>query len=106
VNLHVGQYIAIRAHLDGQDVVRYYSPISRTTDHGIIQLLVKCEDNGNMSRHLAGLQPGQTVDFAGPLGEANLDPHLYKKMGLVAGGAGVSAILQVQSTTAADCSNK
>lgn len=96
--MRVGQYISIRATVNGAEVVRYYSPISRTTDHGQIQLLVKCEDAGHMSVFLAALRPGEHIEFSGPLGNADLDPHKFSKMGLIAGGAGVSAVLQVRAS--------
>ena len=99
MGMHVGQYVSIRAKVNGEDVVRSYSPMSRITDHGQIQLLVKCEDAGHMSVCLANLRPGETIEFTGPLGTADLDPHKYTKMGLIAGGAGVSAVLQVPAPT-------
>ena len=97
--MRVGQYVSIRATVNGAEVVRYYSPISRTTDHGQIQLLVKCEDAGHMSVFLAALRPGDHIEFSGPLGNADLDPHKFSKMGLIAGGAGVSAVLQVRASS-------
>jgi hypothetical protein len=75
--LRVGQYISLRAPVGdgGALLVRSYSPISRTTERGALQLLVKCEDTGHMSVFLAGLQPGARVEVTGPLGNADLDPR-------------------------------
>ena len=39
--LLAGQYVAVRAFLDGKDEIRYYSPISRNSDFGKIDLLIK-----------------------------------------------------------------
>ena len=56
----------------GKEVVRYYSPISRSSDYGHVDLLIKIElektTEISMTNHLYNLTPGQSIDFKGPLG--------------------------------------
>jgi len=70
-----GQYVAVRAVIDGKECVRYYSPISRPDDLGHIDLLLKVDAGagGCMTTHVAALKPGQTLEFKGPLGALALD---------------------------------
>ena len=44
--LGVGQYIAVKAVLKGEEIVRYYSPVSRPEAPGHMDLLIKVEAAG------------------------------------------------------------
>jgi hypothetical protein len=50
--LAVGQYIAVRATIDGKETIRFYSPISRPEDRGHIDLLLKVWCRHVCSHHL------------------------------------------------------
>lgn len=93
--LKLGEYIAVRAVLEGQETLRYYSPISRPNDPGVIELLIKCEDSGHMSVHLSNLKPGDTLEFKGPVGGLDLDFGTRKKIAMLAGGVGISPMIQI-----------
>jgi hypothetical protein len=70
----VGQYVSVRAVLGGQETIRYYSPISRPDAPGYLDLLLKVDATGGaMSHHLNSLQPGDTLEFKGPLGGISLN---------------------------------
>jgi cytochrome-b5 reductase len=85
--------------IQGKETIRYYSPISRPDDNGLIELLIKVDANGGlMSNYLDNLQPGDTLDFKGPLGGLKLDiktPGKIKRIGLIAGGCGIAPMIQI-----------
>lgn len=100
--LKTGQYIAVRAVIDGKPQERYYSPVSRPETPGVMDLLLKVDPSGGaMSHFLDHLRPGDSVDFRGPLGGIALDlaPGAdlgrVRKLGLIAGGTGISPMLQI-----------
>lgn len=98
-----GQYLSVRATIDGKETVRFYSPISRPDDVGHVDLLMKVDaalhaaagaasgaalaagagaggpkpaaapGGGGMTGHVGAMQPGQTLDFKGPLGGLCVD---------------------------------
>lgn len=56
-----GQYVKVRVGSNGTEsskYERYFSPVSATSDHGKIALLVKYETAGMLSRCFRALQPG------------------------------------------------
>jgi len=91
----MGEYVSVRATLKGEETVRYYSPISRGNDPGVLELLIKCEDNGTMSSFLGSLKPGDTLDFKGPLGGLTVDFTKKKRVAMLAGGVGISPMIQI-----------
>ncbi|KAI9159468.1 hypothetical protein H9P43_008808 [Blastocladiella emersonii ATCC 22665] len=121
----IGEYVAVRAELNGEQLVRYYSPISRPDDPGHIDLLIKVDDAGAMSKHIDSLRPGvDALEFKGPLGTSFPKLHLrhrnpeldgdahqppssssssglgataspVKRIALIAGGTGISPMVQI-----------
>ncbi|KAI9168024.1 nadh-cytochrome b5 reductase 1 [Paramyrothecium foliicola] len=100
LGLPVGQHISIGANIlqnDGssEEVIRSYTPISDDDALGYFDLLVKTYPNGNISRHLAGLVPGQLVRVRGPKGNFTYRPNMVKHVGMIAGGTGIAPMIQV-----------
>jgi len=99
IGLLVGQYVAVRAVISGKEVVRFYSPISRNSDYGKIDLLVKIEPEksylGSMTGYLNSLEVGNTLEFKGPLGGFEYHRNMYKEVGMIAGGTGISPMVQI-----------
>lgn len=95
--LHVptGHHVACCFNIDGKDEIRYYSPISNQFDTGFFDIMVKSYPNGKVSKRFAMLNVGQTVMFRGPVGRLEFQPNVAKHLGLVAGGSGITPILQV-----------
>lgn len=96
--LFCGQYLSIRAIIDGAEVVRFYSPVSRNSDYGHIDLMIKIEENvagKPMERFMAELRPGQTVDFKGPIGGFEYHRNMYREVGMIAGGTGITPMVQI-----------
>ena len=98
--LGLGDYIAVRGTLDGEQVVRFYSPMSRDDVRGHIDLCIKidCGPTATMSSHFASMVPGDILEFQGPKGGPHMSSLLYsdKKthVGLLAGGTGIAPMLQ------------
>ncbi|CAN3376844.1 hypothetical protein DIURU_001624 [Diutina rugosa] len=90
-----GHNVACCFDIDGKDEIRYYSPISNEFDAGFFDILVKSYPRGLVSSRFAQLKEGQTVKFRGPVGKLDYVPNMAKRLGLVAGGSGITPILQV-----------
>jgi len=96
--LFCGQYLSIRAMVEGKEVVRFYSPVSRNSDYGHIDLMIKIEENVTgkpMEKFLAELQNGQAVDFKGPIGGFEYHRNMYREVGMIAGGTGITPMVQI-----------
>lgn len=100
LGLPIGQHISIGATItkpDGtsQEVVRSYTPISGDDQPGHFDLLVKSYPTGNISKYLAGIHVGQTIRVRGPKGAFVYTPNMVRHFGMVAGGTGITPMLQV-----------
>lgn len=56
---------------------------------------MKAYVDGKVSKYFAGLNSGDTVDFKGPIGTLNYEPNSSKHLGIVAGGSGITPVLQI-----------
>lgn len=95
LDLPTGHHVACCMTIDGIDEVRYYSPISSKFDAGFFDILVKSYPEGKVSKRFAMLKEGQTVKFRGPVGRLAYKANEAKEIGIVAGGSGITPILQV-----------
>lgn len=120
LGLPVGQHIFLTAKVDGNLVIRPYTPVSSDDDKGFMDLLIKVyfknvhpkfPDGGKMTQYLERLSIGDYIDVRGPnglltyngLGKFSIKPDkksnprnsVYKKFCMVAGGSGITPMLQV-----------
>uniref|UniRef100_A0A0N4U166 NADH-cytochrome b5 reductase n=1 Tax=Dracunculus medinensis TaxID=318479 RepID=A0A0N4U166_DRAME len=120
LGLPVGQHVFLSAKINGKLVVRPYTPVTSEDEKGYTELVVKVyfkdvnpryPEGGKMSQHLDSLNVGDTVDFRGPngliiykgRGKFAVRPskaaipveHYYRELGMIAGGSGITPILQV-----------
>lgn len=97
LGLPVGQHISVSATLpDGsKEVMRSYTPISSDHETGYFDLLVKSYPQGNISKHIAGLQVGESIRVRGPKGSMVYRPNMVRHMGMIAGGTGITPMLQI-----------
>ncbi|KAK3332527.1 hypothetical protein B0T19DRAFT_105530 [Cercophora scortea] len=100
LGLPIGQHISIGAVLEQPDgstkeIVRSYTPISGDHQPGYFDLLIKSYPTGNISRHMASLAVGQTIKVRGPKGAFVYTPNMVRHFGMVAGGTGITPMLQV-----------
>jgi len=95
LGLSVGRHVSARAEINGIKVLRPYTPTSRPDTKGHFELLVKKYADGKMSTHIGNLRVGDTLEFRGPVGRFKYSKNQYKRIGLVAGGTGLTPCLQV-----------
>ncbi|AMD20304.1 HDL440Wp [Eremothecium sinecaudum] len=90
-----GYHLAVKVPVDGKDQIRYYTPISNKFAAGYFDILVKSYKDGKVSKWFAGLKPGDTVDFKGPVGRFGYTTNSSRRIGMVAGGSGITPMLSV-----------
>ena len=105
LGLPIGQHISLAAELDVTDpktgkverkeVVRSYTPISSDEQPGYTDVLIKSYPQGNISRHIATLKVGDTMKIRGPKGAFVYTPNMCRRIGMVAGGSGITPMLQI-----------
>ncbi|KAK4119699.1 ferredoxin reductase-like protein [Parathielavia appendiculata] len=98
LGLPTGQHVSIRAVIDGKPVSRSYTPVSNDSDKGVLELVVRVYPDGQLtSRYLARLRDGgvDSVEFRGPKGAMRYHRGWAKRIGMVAGGTGITPMYQV-----------
>lgn len=97
LGLPIGQHISVAARIEGQpkEVVRSYTPISSDENPGYFDLLIKSYPTGNISKYVASLKIGQPLKVKGPKGAMVYTPGLVKRFGMIAGGTGITPMLQI-----------
>ncbi|KAF7707654.1 NADH-cytochrome b5 reductase 2 [Silurus meridionalis] len=127
LGLPVGQHVYLSAKVNGNLVIRAYTPISSDEDQGHVDLIIKVyhknthpnyPDGGKMSQYLNNMKIGDTIDFRGPNGllvyngsgffairpDKKSDAKLrkFKHVGMIAGGTGITPMLQLIRSITAD----
>ncbi|MER7796137.1 1,2-phenylacetyl-CoA epoxidase subunit PaaE [Microbacterium sp. NPDC096154] len=90
-----GQYLALRAHIEGQEVRRSYS-ICRPPSPGRISVAVKRDDHGLFSPWVhTALAPGDQLDVMSPQGTftSNLDELEGRHVVGIAAGSGITPVI-------------
>jgi cytochrome-b5 reductase len=120
LGLPIGQHVYLTCKVDGNLVIRPYTPVSSDDDEGFVDLVVKVyfknvhpkfPDGGKMSQYLDNMEIGDYIDFRGPSGllvyngrgefairpDKKSDPVTKKagKVGMIAGGTGITPMLQL-----------
>lgn len=97
LGLPIGQHISLAATPKGaeKEVVRSYTPISSDEDQGYVDLMIKAYPQGNISAHMTTLKVGDTIKVRGPKGAMVYTPNLAKHIGMIAGGTGITPMLQI-----------
>jgi len=97
LGLNVASCLVVKAPIgdSGKDVIRPYTPVSDTEEKGFFDLIVKTYPDGVMSKHLRTLKPGDSLDFKGPFEKIHYTPNMKKKLGLIAGGTGITPMYQI-----------
>lgn len=76
-------------------VIRPYTPITRPQETGYVDLAIKTYPDGKMSKYIADLKVGDTLDFKGPIVKLPYNANEHDAIGMVAGGTGIAPMLQV-----------
>jgi len=109
---------------DGEsEIERKYTPTTSDADVGYVDLIIKVykgvdrfPDGGKMSQYMDTLKVGDTLDIQGPIGMHEYLGHgkfmsgkkeiECKKLGMMAGGTGITPMLQVMAAILRDPSDK
>eukprot|EP00762_Andalucia_godoyi_P002931 ANDGO_04218.mRNA.1 NADH-cytochrome b5 reductase 1 len=96
LGLPIGKHISTRfVSADGKEVMRSYTPTSSDDDVGHFDLVIKVYPTGVMSKYIDSLKIGDTLDVRGPKGSFQYQKNAYKKIGMIAGGTGITPMLQI-----------
>jgi len=120
LGLPVGQHVYLSAKINGELVIRPYTPTSSDDDLGFVDLVIKVyfpnvhprfPDGGKMSQYLEKMELGSTINFRGPSGhlvyggggqfiirkdkKSPEEMKMAKKVGMIAGGTGITPMLQL-----------
>ncbi|XP_058951306.2 NADH-cytochrome b5 reductase 3-like [Pocillopora verrucosa] len=130
LGLPVGNHMYLSAKIDGSLVIRPYTPVTSDDEVGYFELVIKVyfknvhpkyPDGGKMSQYLDSLEIGDTVDIRGPSGKLTYvgrgkfaikenakEPKFRtaKNVGLIAGGTGITPMLQIISAVIKDSEDK
>uniref|UniRef100_A0A8D0ZFR4 NADH-cytochrome b5 reductase n=1 Tax=Sus scrofa TaxID=9823 RepID=A0A8D0ZFR4_PIG len=108
LGLPVGQHIYLSARIDGNLVIRPYTPVSSDDDKGFVDLVIKVyfkdthpkfPAGGKMSQYLESMKIGDTIEFRGPNGllvyQGKGDPGWKPRDPVGVAAAGITPMLQV-----------
>eukprot|EP00563_Minutocellus_polymorphus_P004575 CAMPEP_0181028856 /NCGR_PEP_ID=MMETSP1070-20121207/4888_1 /TAXON_ID=265543 /ORGANISM="Minutocellus polymorphus, Strain NH13" /LENGTH=889 /DNA_ID=CAMNT_0023106127 /DNA_START=22 /DNA_END=2692 /DNA_ORIENTATION=- len=112
LGLPTGKHMFLSAVIDGETVMRRYTPISSNFDVGCVKFVIKAyrpnarfPRGGKMSQHLDSLQIGDTIDMRGPVGEFEYvangqfsidgEECSATRFNMIAGGTGITPAMQV-----------
>ncbi|KAF9877432.1 hypothetical protein CkaCkLH20_05132 [Colletotrichum karsti] len=96
LGLPIGQHVAIKAEIDGKSVSRSYTPTSNNSDLGRLELVIRTYPDGLLTgKYLANVEVGDEVLFRGPKGAMRYHRGLCKKIGMLAGGTGITPMYQL-----------
>ncbi|NXT28436.1 NB5R2 reductase, partial [Syrrhaptes paradoxus] len=121
LGLPIGQHVYLSAKIDGNLVIRAYTPVSSDETKGYVDLIIKVyhknvnpkfPDGGKMSQYLNDMKIGDDIDFRGPNGllvykgagstflikphkKSEAEKKFAKHLGMIAGGTGITPMLQL-----------
>lgn len=91
-----GQYVNVTAPVGDAPQTRAYTIASSPTQRDYIELTVKREERGAMSRHLHdAVKVGDELDIAGPNGSFVFTGQEADSIVLVAGGVGITPMMSI-----------
>jgi len=95
LELPVASCIVAQADL-GEDKLtkRPYTPITYDTK-GYFELMIKSYPTGKLSKKIGELKVGDQLSFTGPFDKIEYTPNMKKTIGMIAGGTGITPMLQV-----------
>lgn len=123
LGLPVGGHVLARAVIDGKQVIRAYTPISKEDEKGNFVLCIKVyypakkfPTGGKLSQYMEKMEVGDTLKFNGPLGKVNYlgngkfllsgEERSFRKVALVCGGTGITPGYQIMSKICSDREDK
>jgi len=101
----VASFVMARANIDSKEVARPYTPIKSKTPNEM-NLLIKTYPTGVMSKHMGSLKVGDSIDLKGPVVKYGYKANMKKEIGMIAGGTGITPMLQVLNKIVEDPADK
>lgn len=96
LGLSPGQHVQIRSTFDeGVEVMKPYTPVSPASTLGHFDLLIKTYPAGRISKYMDSVAIGELVEMRGPKGSFKFDKNMTKRVGMIAGGTGITPLLSV-----------
>ncbi|KAK7993080.1 hypothetical protein PG991_016259 [Apiospora marii] len=99
VGLPIGQHVSIAGPVgEGgkSGVSRSYTPVSNNADKGVLELVIRCYPDGQLTGgYLSKLEVGDEVQFRGPKGAMRYRRGLCQRIGMLAGGTGITPMYQL-----------
>jgi cytochrome-b5 reductase len=89
----------------GKSIIRPYTPISPSDQEGELTLLIKRYENGNASKYIFTLSPGDTLSFKGPIPKWPYQKNEFEQVALIGGGSGITPLYQLVNHALADKTN-
>ncbi len=91
-----GQFLNVAFSIGGATMIRSYSISSSPTQPDHVDLTVKREPRGAVSRHIADLlQVGERLEVGGPVGKLTFTGIEADSVVLVAGGVGITPMMSI-----------
>jgi len=87
--------VVFKAKINGEEVVRPYTPISRPNTIGQLDFVVKNYPEGRMSKYVHQMKKGDTMDIKGPIPKYPYEANKFEKLALIAGGTGITPMMQI-----------
>ncbi len=89
-----GQYLIVTLSIDGKPVRRSYTIASTPSRNHFVEMTVKCEENGLVSRHLhQHLREGDRVSVSAPAGRFTFTGREAPSILMIAGGVGITPLM-------------
>jgi len=79
----------------GEVLARPYTPTTTNDQRGFFDLIVKKYPNGNVSSYIHNMKIGEHLRVKGPFIKLEYVPNMFRKIGMVAGGSGITPMLQI-----------
>jgi nitrate reductase (NAD(P)H) len=113
LGLPTGKHMFLSAKINGETILRRYTPISSNYDIGCVKFVIKAyppcpprfPEGGKMSQYLDALKIGDFLDFRGPVGEFEYHQngqfmidgkaHTGTRFNMIAGGTGITPCMQI-----------
>lgn len=129
LGLPIGQHVYLSCLINGQLIIRPYTPVTSDEDtEGYFDLVIKVyfknekfPEGGKMSQFLNDMSIGSSIDVRGPSGNLIYDGQgvikirknktspfvgkTYKNIGMIAGGTGITPMLQLIEAVLREGSN-
>jgi nitrate reductase (NAD(P)H) len=125
LGLPTGKHMFIYAEVDGETVMRAYTPTSNNNQRGYFDLVIKIyvahvhprfPDGGKMSQHFHSMKIGDAIQAKGPVGHIEyVGRSAFKlgkaelqldEVGFICGGTGITPAYQIMQTALRDDEDK